>query len=166
MSSFRCLVGGGGYLRRSLKPCWGVMDLIYFLFCSILLVCSFGSNKFTTPTTSSVHFPSLLTVTAAAPPPPATPSDASSTTYSSGGETVSAAATVGRTVSKEEENVFLAEFREYDLNSDDLLDAHELRAMHSDVEPAEIIQFFNNVDVDDTGTITFSEYLDYITTLS
>eukprot|EP00922_Rhytidocystis_sp_ex-Travisia-forbesii_P027991 GHVS01041082.1.p2 GENE.GHVS01041082.1~~GHVS01041082.1.p2 ORF type:complete len:180 (-),score=43.14 GHVS01041082.1:73-612(-) len=166
-------------VRKSQKQCCWILQIIsfYFLFSNIFIFfhSSFANNNnltSSTTSTSTVHFflPSLPAVYAVAPPQPPPPpspstdSSPSSTSYTK--ESHSAASTVGRNVSKEEENVFLSEFREYDLNSDDLLDAHELRAMHSDVEPAEIIQFFHNVDLDDTGTITFNEYLDYITTLS
>eukprot|EP00922_Rhytidocystis_sp_ex-Travisia-forbesii_P005669 GHVS01008240.1.p1 GENE.GHVS01008240.1~~GHVS01008240.1.p1 ORF type:complete len:224 (-),score=78.50 GHVS01008240.1:196-867(-) len=70
---------------------------------------------------------------------------------------------VGHTVSAEEFDDYKRDFVEFDLNADGLIDAQELRAafQQDKVEPAELYQFFMDVDSDSSGTVTETEYLEY-----
>lgn len=72
---------------------------------------------------------------------------------------------VGRVIPEDEERMFRDEFLEFDMNKDGLLDAQEVRKLHSDVESPEIVHFFANVDLDGTGTVTIDEYLAYLMTV-
>ncbi|KAL7067266.1 EF hand family protein [Cryptosporidium serpentis] len=53
------------------------------------------------------------------------------------------------------------EFKEFDLNGDQLIDAQEIRTMRVSVTLQELQGFFWEVDVDSSGAVTFQEYMDF-----
>merc|ERR550514_1230325 len=82
-----------------------------------------------------------------------------------------AAAAPGGTTTKKPTEAEVAEYKQdfidFDLNKDDQIDPQEIRAQFKgELDPKELYQFFQDVDKDDTGTVTLQEYIDYAVTLS
>eukprot|EP00382_Lankesteria_abbotti_P004414 CAMPEP_0113850716 /NCGR_PEP_ID=MMETSP0372-20130328/4092_1 /TAXON_ID=340204 /ORGANISM="Lankesteria abbotti" /LENGTH=102 /DNA_ID=CAMNT_0000821151 /DNA_START=68 /DNA_END=376 /DNA_ORIENTATION=+ /assembly_acc=CAM_ASM_000359 len=53
------------------------------------------------------------------------------------------------------------DFGSFDGNSDGLLDAYEIRVQLDNDQEENILSFFSHYDTDDSGTITFDEYLNF-----
>ncbi|KAJ1610827.1 EF-hand domain-containing protein [Cryptosporidium canis] len=58
---------------------------------------------------------------------------------------------------------FEKEFLEFDLNRDGLIDAQEIRTIRTAVTLLELHQFFWEIDVDSSGTISLQEYSHFVT---
>ncbi|KAJ1608366.1 EF-hand domain-containing protein [Cryptosporidium canis] len=54
------------------------------------------------------------------------------------------------------------EFSEFDLNSDGFIDAQEIRTIRTAVTLQELHQFFWEIDVDSSGTISLQEYSHFV----
>ncbi len=55
------------------------------------------------------------------------------------------------------------EFGEYDKDGNGILDAADIRSKFGNVlDPEMLFQFFSDADLDQTGTITIDEYMNYI----
>eukprot|EP00918_Siedleckia_nematoides_P056646 GHVU01123538.1.p2 GENE.GHVU01123538.1~~GHVU01123538.1.p2 ORF type:complete len:173 (-),score=26.94 GHVU01123538.1:1219-1737(-) len=75
---------------------------------------------------------------------------------------------VGHKLSQAEISEFEEDFHHFDMNSDGLLDAQEIRAAFGEIgnlRPYELYQFFYDVDKDDSGTVTKPEYIAYALTM-
>ncbi|KAK9174131.1 EF-hand domain pair family protein [Cryptosporidium meleagridis] len=55
------------------------------------------------------------------------------------------------------------EFSEFDINRDGYIDAQEIRIIRTSVTLQELHQFFWEIDVDSSGTISFHEYSNFVT---
>lgn len=55
------------------------------------------------------------------------------------------------------------EFNEFDINGDGFIDAQEIRIIKVSVTLQELHQFFWEIDVDSSGTISLSEYSAFVT---
>ncbi|TRY52791.1 Uncharacterized protein CTYZ_00002631 [Cryptosporidium tyzzeri] len=55
------------------------------------------------------------------------------------------------------------EFLEFDINHDGHIDAQEIRIVRTSVTLQELHQFFWEIDVDNSGTISLHEYSNFVT---
>merc|ERR1712194_637445 len=62
---------------------------------------------------------------------------------------------------------FQKDFKDADLNNDQMLDVQEVRLdFKGELSDVDMYQFFVDADKDNTGTVTMKEYIDYATSLS
>eukprot|EP00389_Voromonas_pontica_P001591 GDKH01002373.1.p1 GENE.GDKH01002373.1~~GDKH01002373.1.p1 ORF type:complete len:114 (-),score=24.95 GDKH01002373.1:487-828(-) len=72
-----------------------------------------------------------------------------------------------RSVSSEDLAGYEKDFRNFDKNSDGLIDAWEVRtAFKQGINSRELFQFFMDVDRDSSGAFTLPEYVDYVIRVS
>ncbi|CAI7717650.1 centrin, putative [Plasmodium vivax] len=65
-------------------------------------------------------------------------------------------------MSEEEKEEVYDEFVEYDLNKDGLIDAEEIISVLKNMKKPDFVKFFSKVDLDSSGTISFSEYMVFV----
>eukprot|EP01017_Pseudomicrothorax_dubius_P016627 TRINITY_DN1884_c0_g4_i2.p2 TRINITY_DN1884_c0_g4~~TRINITY_DN1884_c0_g4_i2.p2 ORF type:complete len:115 (+),score=35.64 TRINITY_DN1884_c0_g4_i2:68-412(+) len=63
------------------------------------------------------------------------------------------------TPTEEDVKRYREEFQSYDQNKDGLLDAMEIRASAEGINDDEVISFFELVDDNDSGSVSFDEYV-------
>eukprot|EP00923_Selenidium_pygospionis_P006756 GHVN01011596.1.p1 GENE.GHVN01011596.1~~GHVN01011596.1.p1 ORF type:complete len:110 (-),score=14.54 GHVN01011596.1:157-486(-) len=70
-------------------------------------------------------------------------------------------------MTEDELEEFRKDIREFDSNGDNEVDAEELRNafVNENVNPNQLYQFFKEVDLDDSGTVSMAEYINYAITL-
>eukprot|EP01066_Platyproteum_vivax_P000733 Platyproteum_vivax@DN10811_c1_g1_i1.p2 len=70
-------------------------------------------------------------------------------------------------MTEEDIEEFRRDIREFDLNHDGELDAEELRQAFfgEGVGQNQLVKFFDDVDLDDSGTVTMAEYIEYASAL-
>ncbi|GAB64370.1 hypothetical protein PCYB_011030 [Plasmodium cynomolgi strain B] len=65
-------------------------------------------------------------------------------------------------MTEEEKEEVYEEFVEYDLNRDGLIDAEEIISVLKNMKKPDFIKFFTKVDLNSSGTISFSEYMIFV----
>ncbi|KJP89289.1 hypothetical protein AK88_00950 [Plasmodium fragile] len=65
-------------------------------------------------------------------------------------------------MSEEEKEEVYEEFGQYDLNKDGLIDAEEIISVLKNMKKPDFIKIFTKVDLNSSGTISFSEYMIFV----